>query len=249
MITSDDATARPGTGTFSHLSGPREAHSLSVTCSGSGGEIPVTLVKTTVGDMDNNCYLITAGGDALLIDAADDATHLLSLAEQLGVTITDVLTTHRHSDHVRALAEVLAATGARHHSAGPDAPALPSPSDRTWGDPRSPEGDAGEPLAPASPALSELGMLVVLLRGHTPGGLALYLPTDDGPAHLFTGDSLFPGGVGNTASPEDFRLLLGDVTSRCFRYPDTTAVHPGHGDDTTLGAERPHLDEWRDRGW
>lgn len=245
MITAENTTGRTPDGTFGHLSAPREAHSLTVTCGGA----PVTVVKTTVGDMDNDCYLLAVGGDALLVDAADDAAHLLGLAAELGVQITDVLTTHRHHDHVRALTEVLAATGARHHAPVPDADALPAPADRTWGDPRSPEGDAGQELDPASPALAGLGMLVVLLRGHTPGGLVLVLPTDDGPVHLFTGDSLFPGGVGNTSAPEDFTRLLDDVTARCFRYPDDTVVHPGHGDDTTLGTERPHLTEWRDRGW
>lgn len=245
MIIPQDTASTSPTGVFDHLSGPRDARSITVTCHGT----PVTVVKTTVGDMDNGCYLIAAGGDALLVDAADDAPHLLALADELGARITDVLTTHRHHDHVRALPEVLAATGARHHAPGPDAPELPAPSDRTWGDPRSPEGDAGESLDPASTGLAGLGMLVVLLRGHTPGGLALVLPTDDGPVHLFTGDSLFPGGVGNTATPEDFTRLLDDVTARCFRYPDSTVVHPGHGDDTTLGAERPALDDWRARGW
>ena len=245
MITSEDTTGTGADGTFSHLDTPSEAH--SITTAGAGR--PLTVVKTTVGDMDNNSYLIASGGDALLIDAADDAEHLLTLAGELGVRVTDVLTTHQHHDHVRALAEVLAATGARHHAPGPDAPGLPAAADRTWGDDRSPEGDAGELLDPASPALTELGMLVVLLRGHTPGGLALALPTDDGPTHLFTGDSLFPGGVGNTATPENFTRLLDDVTARCFRYPDSTVVHPGHGDDTTLGAERPALGTWRDRGW
>ena len=245
MIIPENTTDAGVTGVFSHLDAPREARSITTTGAGR----PLTVVKTTVGDMDNDCYLIATGGDALLIDAADDAEHLLALAGELGVQITDVLTTHQHHDHVRALAEVLTATRARHHAPAPDAPGLPASADRTWGDDRSPEGDAGEPLAPASPALAELGMLGLLLRGHTPGGLALALPTDDGPTHLFTGDSLFPGGVGNTATPEDFSRLLDDVTARCFRYPDSTVVHPGHGDDTTLGAERPSLDTWRDRGW
>lgn len=240
MITAENTTD----GTFSHLASPREARSITVTCAGR----PVTVVKTTVGDMDNDCYLVAVDGDALLVDAADDAAHLLDLAAELGVQVTDVLTTHRHADHVRALPEVLATTGARHHAPVTDASDLPSPADRTWGVP-GPEGDAGEQPDLASTALSGLGMLVVLLRGHTPGGLALVLPTDDGPVHLFTGDSLFPGGVGNTAGPEDFTRLLGDVAARCFRYPDDTVVHPGHGDDTTLGTERPHLAAWRERGW
>ena len=92
-------------------------------------------------------------------------------------------------------------------------------------------------------------MGVAILRGHTPGGLAISADID-GQQHLFVGDSLFPGGVGKTTNPEDFEQLITDVTERLFEvYPDDAIVHPGHGNDTTLGAERPHLDEWRARGW
>ena len=88
-----------------------------------------------------------------------------------------------------------------------------------------------------------------MLRGHTPGGVALGAEIN-GQQHLFVGDSLFPGGVGKTSSPEDFTQLLDDVISRIFEvYPDDAIVHPGHGASTTLGAERPHLDQWRARGW
>lgn len=201
--------------------------------------------------MGNNCYLVSSGKDALLIDAAADAPHLLALAEEAGVRITDVLTTHQHFDHVQALEEVLAATGARHHASVQDAPALPAAVDVTWG--ANPDDDAPEAFTTSSPALDALGMRLVLLRGHTPGGLGVILPGQaagqDGPTQLFSGDSLFPGGVGKTESPQDFTSLLDDVTRRCFTLPDDTVVHPGHGDATTIGAERPHLDEWRERGW
>ena len=88
------------------------------------------------------------------------------------------------------------------------------------------------------------------LVGHTPGSITLALSPADGPVRLFTGDSLFPGGVGKTWRPGDFVTLLADVEAKLFEpYGDDTIVHPGHGADTTLGAERPHLDEWRARGW
>jgi len=95
---------------------------------------------------------------------------------------------------------------------------------------------------------------VVHLRGHTPGSIALaYADRDDpdGHTHLFTGDSLFPGGIGNTKNPgQSFDSLIEDVTTRVFDvYDDDTWFYPGHGDDSTLGAERPHLGEWRARGW
>jgi len=91
---------------------------------------------------------------------------------------------------------------------------------------------------------------VIHLQGHTPGSVALALVGADEATHLFTGDCLFPGGVGKTWKDGDFEKLLGDVTTRVFDvYGDSTVVYPGHGDDTTLGTERPHLDEWKERGW
>jgi glyoxylase-like metal-dependent hydrolase (beta-lactamase superfamily II) len=92
---------------------------------------------------------------------------------------------------------------------------------------------------------------VVHLRGHTPGSIALVWRGPEGAGtHAFTGDSLFPGGVGKTWSPEDFTSLVDDVEERLFgTLPDDTWVYPGHGRDTTLGVERPHLGEWRARGW
>ena len=99
--------------------------------------------------------------------------------------------------------------------------------------------------------IGELSFDVIHLQGHTPGSVALALDgADDDATHLFTGDCLFPGGVGKTWKDGDFEQLLGDVTSRVFNvYGDSTVVYPGHGDDTTLGAERPHLGEWKERGW
>ncbi|MEY8566787.1 MBL fold metallo-hydrolase [Corynebacteriaceae bacterium 7-707] len=205
------------------------------------------ITTTTVGPMGNNCYLVSAGGDALLIDAADEAGRLLAVAADAGVRITDVLTTHRHHDHVQALADVLEATGARHHASVQDAPDLPVAVDRTWG--HDADDDTPEPFTTSSPSLDALGMRLILLRGHTAGGLGVILPRHDGPDDLFPGDSLFPGGVGKTSSPEDFSSLISDVERRCFTLPDDTRVHPGHGDGTTIGAERPHLGEWRERGW
>ena len=92
---------------------------------------------------------------------------------------------------------------------------------------------------------------VIRLTGHTPGSIALLYDDPSGHPHLFTGDSLFPGGVGNTFGDSDaFRQLIDDVATKLFdRLPDDTWFYPGHGDDSTIGAERPHLAEWRERGW
>lgn len=195
--------------------------------------------KMAVSEMSNNVYLLTCArsGSSLLIDAADDAPAVLGLVAEAGGSLDQVLTTHRHWDHVRALATVLAETGARALAGEADADHLPVPPDI-----RLTHDDAVQ--------VGEVTLRVVGLRGHTPGSVALAYDDPDGSSHLFTGDSLFPGGVGRTWSPEDFDSLITDVNDRVFGcYGDSTWVYPGHGGDTTLGAERPHLPDWLARGW
>lgn len=222
---------------FSHLSAPRDVQVLNSDAH--------TYAVTTVGSMDNNCWLLCRGGEALLVDAADDAEHLLGLAERLGVRITDVLTTHQHADHTRALADVLKATGARHHGPRLDAEALPVAPDRVYGN----DEGSREPLDLASAQLPELGLQVVELRGHTPGGLAVLDLADGRVPRAWVGDSVFPGGVGKTNNPEQFEQLLGDVRDRIFTLPEETRIHPGHGDSTSVGEEKGKVDEWVARGW
>lgn len=222
---------------FSHLSAPRDVQVLSSDAH--------TYAVTTVGSMDNNCWLLCRGDEALLVDAADDAEHLLGLAEQLGVRITDVLTTHQHADHTRALADVLKATGARHHGPRLDAEALPVAPDRVYGN----DEGSREPLDLAGAQLPGLGLQVVELRGHTPGGLAVLDLADGRVPRAWVGDSVFPGGVGKTNSPEQFQQLLGDVRDRIFTLPNETRIHPGHGDSTSVGEEKDKIDEWAARGW
>ncbi|MFC4127630.1 MBL fold metallo-hydrolase [Nocardia rhizosphaerae] len=198
------------------------------------------IVKMSVGPMDNNTYLVqdTATGAAVLIDAANDAARILELTGQETPGRVEVLvTTHQHPDHWQALAEVSGALEPETAAHPLDAGTLPVPPDRLLAD-----GDTVE--------LGEQSLTVIHLRGHTPGSIALALTDGAGRTHLFTGDSLFPGGVGKTHNPADFDSLLTDVTTKLFdRYPDDTVVYPGHGDDTTLGEQRPHLPEWRERGW
>lgn len=196
----------------------------------------LSLRQLSVSEMDNNCYLLVAGDEALLIDAADNAPALLHLAEEAGARITAVLTTHRHPDHHRALVEVLEATGATHYASFLDSPALPSAVDVELN-----HGDTIEFAGHSFP--------VAILRGHTPGGVAISAEID-GQTHLFVGDSLFPGGLGKTTSESDFVRLFNDVSKRIFDvYSDDTIVEPGHGASTTLGAERPHLEIWWERRW
>ena len=206
----------------------------------------ITIRSTAVSSMDNNVYLLTEKdtGAQVLIDAADDFAAIQRLlaegAADAGVpaTLELVITTHSHWDHVRALAETVAATGARTAAGTEDIGDIEVPTilPLEHGD-RVPFGGAE--------------LEAIKLRGHTPGSVALLYRAPGEPAHLFTGDSLFPGGLGNTQKdPQRFASLYRDVFERVFEYlPDDTVVHPGHGAGTTLGAERPHLAEWKERGW
>lgn len=196
----------------------------------------LTLEHVSVSSIDNNCYLLCCGTHGFLIDAADDAPALLAMAKAAGVSIDAVLTTYRHFDHVRALKEVLATTGAHHYASREDAPALPAGVDTLLN-----HGDVIE--------FEGHHLDVIILRGHTEGGASLAVNID-GIINLFVGDSLFPGGVGKTTTKEEFGQLFQDVTERLFDvFDDSAVVWPGHGKPTTLGAERPHLHQWRKRGW
>jgi glyoxylase-like metal-dependent hydrolase (beta-lactamase superfamily II) len=201
----------------------------------------LTIRKASVGTMANNVYLLTCAhtGAQLLIDAADDPVRVMSLLREGGGRLDIIVTTHRHWDHHRALAQVVASANPAVTAAGAaDADALPVIPTR-----RLAHGDRLE--------LGDITVDVIHLRGHTSGSVALAYDDPQGHTHLWTGDSLFPGGVGNVEKdPERFASLLGDVQTRIFDvYDDDTWVYPGHGADTTLGAERPHLQEWRQRGW
>ena len=201
----------------------------------------VSIIKMSVGPMDNNAYLVTCGatGESLLIDAANDPDLLVDLAREQAPKLALIVTTHQHYDHWQALEAVAEATGAPTAVHRLDAEALPVSPDRFLAG-----GDAI--------VIGELTFDVIHLRGHTPGSVALALRPDGErtAVQLFTGDCLFPGGVGKTWEPGAFEELLDDVTTRVFDvYGDDAVVYPGHGDDTTLGAERPHLAEWRERGW
>ncbi|MFC9819018.1 MBL fold metallo-hydrolase [Streptomyces erythrochromogenes] len=210
------------------VGGPADVHELA----------DLMISKVAVGSMNNNAYLLRcrATDEQLLIDAAAEPQTLLNLIGDDG--IASVVTTHRHGDHWGALAEVVAATGARTYAGALDAEGIPVATDVAVAD-----GDTVR--------VGRVELTARHLVGHTPGSIALVYDDPHGHAHVFTGDCLFPGGVGNTHDdPEAFKSLLDDVQHKLFeQLPDETWVYPGHGNDTTLGAERPHLAEWRERGW
>ncbi|OEV13478.1 MBL fold metallo-hydrolase [Streptomyces nanshensis] len=210
------------------VGGPADVHELT----------DLMISKVAVGPMNNNAYLLRcrSTGEQLLIDAANEPETLLDLIGSDG--IASVVTTHRHGDHWQALAPVVEATGARTYAGRHDAEGIPVATDELV-------DDGG------TVRVGDVELTARHLVGHTPGSIALVYDDPHGHPHLFTGDCLFPGGVGNTHDdPEAFASLLNDVETKLFeRLPDETWVYPGHGGDTTLGNERPHLAEWRERGW
>ena len=205
-------------------------------------ELPdLTIRKMSVSPMHNNVYLLTcrATGDQLLIDAADDPQRCLALVAEGTGSLHHLVTTHRHWDHTRALTDVAEATGAVTYAGDLDAEGLPvAPTVRLV------DGDRI--------SLGDLSLDVAIVSGHTAASVVLAYRDPTGHAHVFTGDTLFPGGVGATRNDpsQSFDELYRDVTAKIFdRYDDDTWIYPGHGGDTTLGAERPHLAEWAERGW
>ncbi|MFY1693809.1 MBL fold metallo-hydrolase [Plantactinospora sp. WMMB782] len=196
----------------------------------------LTVSKLSVGPMDNNAYLLrcTATGEQVLIDAANEAPRLLELVGEGGLAA--VVTTHRHMDHWVALEEVVASTGARSLVHDADADGLPIDS---------------EPLAEGDRVrVGDRELEVIHIVGHTPGSVALLYRDEVDGTHLFTGDSLFPGGPGRTTNPVEFAQIMDDLEAKVFDVlPDDTWFYPGHGKDSTLGVERPSVPEWRARGW
>ncbi|MEU3182709.1 MBL fold metallo-hydrolase [Streptomyces sp. NPDC006923] len=201
-------------------------------------ELPALMIsKVAVGPMENNAYLLRCRttGEQLLIDAAHDPATLLTLIGDDG--IASVVTTHRHRDHWGALAEVVAATGARTLAGRYDTEGIPVPTDVPVED-----GDTIK--------VGRIELTALRLVGHTPGSIVLVYDDPHGHPHAFTGDCLFPGGPGKTGNPTDFTSLMDGLESKIFEpLPDETWIYPGHGNDSTLGDERPHLAAWRARGW
>jgi len=194
----------------------------------------LTITKLSVGPMDNNAYLLRckSTGEAVLVDAANEPERLLELIGDNQLSI--VVTTHQHFDHWQGLQRVVDATGAESIAHPADAGGIPVVTSTV---------EDGDTVRVGTCALE-----VLSIKGHTPGSIVLYYPADGG--HLFTGDSLFPGGPGRTTNPTDFSSIMDDLEAKVFgRLPEDTWFYPGHGNDSTLGKERPAIPEWRARGW
>ena len=189
--------------------------------------------RLVVGPMDNNVYVLRCRqtGEAVLIDAANEHDKLLELCRRLGVT--KVIETHGHWDHIQAVPQVRDA-GYEVGVTEADASMLPSYDFVLEDDDVIHVG--------------RLQLQTVATPGHTPGSMCFYV---QGSPVLFSGDTLFPGGPGATKFPGgDFPTIIDSIDNRIFRrFAADTLVMPGHGADTTVGAESPHLQEWADRGW
>lgn len=188
--------------------------------------------KLIVGPFENNVFVVrcTRTGDAVIVDAANEHELLLEVSRATGVR--RVLTTHGHWDHIQAV-EAVRDAGIDVGIAAEDAEMLPS-YDFVIGDDEV-------------YAVGDLRLRAVHTPGHTKGSTSFVL---EGSPVVFTGDTLFPGGPGNTSTPgASFDEVIGSIDRRLFTLPPETLVLPGHGLDTTVGEERPHLDEWIARGW
>ncbi len=192
----------------------------------------VEIHQVVVGPVDNNVLVLrcTETGDAVLLDAANEHERLLELCERLGVR--RVLETHGHWDHIQAVPQLRDA-GYSVGVTAQDAGMLPSYDEVIEDD--------------AVIDVGRLRLRTIHTPGHTPGSMCFLL---EGHPVLFSGDTLFPGGPGNTSyEGGDFPTIIESVDRKLFTLPPDTVVLPGHGDRTTIGAERPHLQEWIDRGW
>lgn len=190
----------------------------------------VLIRKVCVGRLENNAYVVACAvtRKAVLVDAADEADRLL--LELADVEPMAILTTHGHWDHVGAAAEVSQRLGIPFRIHVADAEMVTTPVD--------------EPIASGAIDVGHLTIEAIHTPGHTQGSVTFSVE-----GVLLTGDTLFPGGPGGTASKQSFGQIIESLETAIFSKPDQTLVFPGHGLDTTIGAERPNLAAWRARGW
>lgn len=186
--------------------------------------------KIEVGGMENNSYILECPEthDAFIVDGCFEPEKIMQAAQ--GTNVLGILQTHGHMDHVQALPELKASLGL---------PVYAHPGD-SYPVPIDDELEDGRRLK-----LGNREITVLHTPGHTPGGVCFSIGR-----HLVSGDTLFPGGPGNTwGDRNSFEQIINSIREKLFVLPDDTAVYPGHGADTTIGREKPHLDEWIARGW
>ena len=192
----------------------------------------ITIKKLSVGEMDNNVYVIVDPGtnQSVIVDCCAEADRILDAVKD--TQCVGIWETHGDWDHLQALDEVREKLKVPVFMHAADAGALSEPADHLLQD--------GELVR-----VGGLVFRVLHTPGHTAGGVCFYTE-----GHLFSGDTLFPGGPGNTKRPGgDFDAIIAGIRDKLFVLPDETRVYPGHGNGTTVGAEKPHLQEWIDRGW
>jgi glyoxylase-like metal-dependent hydrolase (beta-lactamase superfamily II) len=185
-----------------------------------------------LGPHNNNVYIVTdpATKESVVIDASHDAGQIATATE--GTKVKAILLTHGDHDHIDALEGLKARLNVPVGIHTADAARLSTPPDFLLED--------GQDYAVGSGSLR-----ILHTPGHTPGCICLL----DG-STLIAGDTLFPGGPGATRGDKDrFAQIIESITTKLFVLPDDTLVRPGHGADTTIGTEKPHLQEWIDRGW
>jgi glyoxylase-like metal-dependent hydrolase (beta-lactamase superfamily II) len=211
----------PATPEFGHVSPGGPAHEYP-----AHGNVHV--VKFSVGAYDNNVYLLSSSGEAIVVDGAAEPDRIIREISSRALSALAVVETHNHPDHTAALPALVAAL---------TAPVLAHAADRMPVPTESLED--GQRVR-----VGEAEVVVLHTPGHTPGSLSFLVE-----GFLFSGDTLFPGGPGNTeGSPAAFDEIMRSV-DRLFQLPEDTLVCPGHGLDTTIGRERPYLEVWRKRGW
>ncbi len=238
------------------------------------GAAGVVLRRVVVGVLDTNCWILTTTSrpetgrrPAIVVDPGDEPERIIDAAHDLSVS--GVILTHAHFDHVLALPTVNDAWGCPVHAHPDDGVVWPNELAHLTRhghfdagtatadllaagcppvlDPEQPRwSGSSKPVADGDRfRIGDRELAALHTPGHTPGGLSLTY----GP-HLLSGDTLFPGGPGLTGPAfSDFETIVGSIRDRLFLLPDPMQVHPGHGRSTTIGAERPHLDEWVARGW
>lgn len=186
-------------------------------------------------DVDNNVWLVGDDAEVVVIDAPHDADAIL--AAVAGRTVLAVVLTHGHNDHVNAAIEVAQATGARTWF---------PPEDRMLWDAENDTPPDEELLEGTTFTVAGSTLRALHTPGHSPGSTCLY---SEDLGVLFSGDTLFNGGPGATGrSYSSFETIVESIRTRLLTLPEDTVVHTGHGDDTRIGDEAPHLQEWLDRG-